>query len=523
MRFKAVTTFLLILFFASLATLVLVVKKPLCIDSKIVEKIDRVASEGTSSVWRCSLNQSVPYDEKFVQELPDLSRRLAALERFFEDESPLSRKLVIVWLDGMSKTIRIQGPKIFISDDLLHSSDQLERSIVRIWLREKSGESVIDRTLLEGTLVDLIMVSMGRPETPVAQLHWPTFLQNTQGFCQALLSSSSEDSPDLKDRFLICPNSLFPGESDLKSILVGSSRPLLSESALAAYFNLDIKQRAALLKSLPYLLRHLDKFAGSSLMTEESSVQGIELLHHELENIVHLIAKFASESPSTSVGQAGIEDPWLKFNNEFRQQLNRRGFSQEESIARLDYLIEVGPDLNFSSEVLDRIKHSFLANSLVGIADENNLWMLPSGLPLQKRIFGALQSHQLMYLSCEIPTKEKILEFSKVADKFLYVRFCGNFDELNFRTYFARGYSGFAEDNPKLAFVQVHLPSLLQAWNSKSGMLVPALAKVLTNELSNNPASDRLGSKPPIWDATHKMYKTQSVIQAIEAYRPVAD
>jgi hypothetical protein len=515
MRFRALTTLLLLLFFASLASLVLITKKPLCIDSKVVEKIDRVSDSGTSSVWRCALNRSVPYDEKVAQEIPDLSRRLSGIERFFDDEVPLNHKITLVWLDGMNKTIRIQGTKIFISDDLLRSTDQLERSILRIWLREKSGEAVMDRTLLEGTLVDLLMATLGQDQVEGGALHWPVYLQSIQSFCQDMNMSSQDDDlfADMKDRYLICPNSDLDENSDLHAILVASARPLLSEAAVNAYMGLDLKQKTVLLKSLPNLLQHVDQFSSSSLMTEESSVQGVPVLHHELESIVHLISQF-------SLADSSPDDPWIKFNKEFRQQLNRHGFFQDESVARLDDLIELGPDLSFSSEVLEKIRHGFVSSSLVGIADDTSLWMLPSGLPLQKRIFGALQAHQLMYLSCEIPSTEKILSFSKVADKFLYVRFCGDFSDLNFHSYFQRGYSGFADDNPKVAFVQIHIPSMLQAMNNKTAP-IPALAKILANELSIHPAINEPGSKPPIWDEAHKMYKTQSAIQAIEAYRPL--
>jgi hypothetical protein len=103
----------------------------------------------------------------------------------------------------------------------------------------------------------------------------------------------------------------------------------------------------------------------------------------------------------------------------------------------------------------------------------------------------------------------------------LYVYFCGAFSKLKLRNYFYKGYAGFAEDNPDVGFIQIHLPSLLQAWRMRGESPLPALASQNINESSSDPFFAKIGWKKPIWDSSYKMFKTQSVIQAIEAYRPL--
>ncbi len=504
---KLASTFIIGVFFVSVATFVSLNKRPLCIDSKIVEKIDRVSIDGTFSVWRCSLNRSVPYDEKFQQYLPEISRHLSTMERFFDEAGGLSHKVEIVWLDGMNEKIRLQESRIFISQKLLFSTDQLERGILRLWLREKSGEATIDRTLLEGALVDLIMFSLGhRPDFDTKTSQWPSLLTSETGLCQKLASEVSELHAD---RYLMC-SSLKSVSADAQSILVGSSRPLISEAMISAYMSLDTKNRNQLIKSFLSLLSGLNRFSVSTLLSEESSLIHSEILRADIEKIQILISEF-SEKDSLA------QDSWKLFNHEFQNQMSLHGFSSNEFVARLDYLIQFGPDVSLNETTMESFRKLRGLNLLIGITDEQYLFMLPAATPLQKKIFGLLKAHQLMYLSCEVPSSEKLLEFSKTAEQLLFVHYCGQVADVNFREYFTKGYMGFAQSNPQLAFVQIHLPSLMQAWKGHSGNPLPALAK----QDWKNSFFEKVGWQKPTWDESAKIFRTRSVIQAIEAYRPL--
>jgi len=484
-------------------TLVSLNKRPLCIDSKLVEKIDRVSENDTSSVWKCSLNHSIPYDEKFESFLPEISHRLSVIERFFDEVKPLSQKIELVWLEGMGETIRLQGSKIFLSQNLLLNTDQLERALVRLWLREESGESTIDRTLLEGSLVDLVMYSLGHPAAfETMNRQWPSLLSSEYGLCQ---KSPGTDATLKSDHYLMCAGNR-QAAYDSQSILVGSGRPMISDAMVNAYMNLGIGDRAQLLHALPEVLQALNPFQVSSMLSEDSSVNDPELLTKDIENLRLLL-------------EASAPPVWKKFAGELTRQLGTHGFSSNEFVARLDYLIQLGPDVTLSDDSIEYFRRLGKVSALVGIVDDERLLMLPGVTPLQKKIFGLLKAHQLMYLSCEIPSTEKLVEFSKNADRLLYVRFCGQLSEINFKEYFNKGYMGFAQSNPKLAFVEIHLPSLMQAWNGHQGNPLPALAK----QDWGNPFFVKVGWKSPTWDEPSKSFKTRSVIQAIEAYRPLTN
>ena len=163
MKSKLVAPLLVIVFFVSLAVFVTLSKRPICIDSRVVERIDRLTDEGMKTAWKCSIGKTVAFDEKFQRFMPEINRQMALVERFFEVAGPLSKPVHITWLEGLNDTIRIQGAQIFISQKLLLTTDQLSRAVLRLWLREKSGEANIDRTILEGALVDLLMYTLGHP------------------------------------------------------------------------------------------------------------------------------------------------------------------------------------------------------------------------------------------------------------------------------------------------------------------------------------------------------------------------
>ena len=272
------------------------------------------------------------------------------------------------------------------------------------------------------------------------------------------------------DIYLMCEGSRTANASETQSLLVGSGRSMLSESLISAFMKLNLRSRSLLIRSMAEQLAHLDHFAVSSLLSEDSFVADAAPLQTDVEKIIHLINDF-----SNAVGPAQLA--WRSFDQEMQTQLTRHGFSARDTVAHLDNLIQLGPDLELSPSVIEHFRQMENTKALVAVADQEHLLMLPGSTPLQKKIFGLLKSGHLMYLSCEIPSTEKLNELAKISDQLLFVKSCGSIRDLSFRDYIQKGYVGFAQTNPQVAFVEMHWPSLLQAGNGQLGNPLPALAK----------------------------------------------
>lgn len=68
-------------------------RRPLCIESKVVERIDRLGVQGTDTVYRCAVNRETPFSTYFSEQSRDLTYRIQKTERLLESIEPFERKV----------------------------------------------------------------------------------------------------------------------------------------------------------------------------------------------------------------------------------------------------------------------------------------------------------------------------------------------------------------------------------------------------------------------------------------------
>lgn len=146
------------LFFLLVVTLLglqLVLRKPLCIESTIVYKIDKVGVSGTETIYGCSQARETSYSSYFSENLSGIQARIRALELQMARLNLAPR--FIVEIDDVNKgwtTELMNGVRI--GSDLLESGNVLEKLLLKKGLSNKTNIS--DPIFLE-TVSDFLINS----------------------------------------------------------------------------------------------------------------------------------------------------------------------------------------------------------------------------------------------------------------------------------------------------------------------------------------------------------------------------
>ena len=165
-------TYLSFACFGALSLMVLqMTKRPLCIDSRVVEKVDRLAAAGTDTVYRCALNKETAYSEYFGRSVRELSTRIGSIEKVLESIEPFSKKMQITIMDEIPYMYRVQGHHLFIGKELLQAPGHLEKALAKVWFEEREASDFAQEKLLEEVVTDFLVylnfgdLDLGDPET----------------------------------------------------------------------------------------------------------------------------------------------------------------------------------------------------------------------------------------------------------------------------------------------------------------------------------------------------------------------
>lgn len=127
-------------------------KKPLCIDSNVVYKIDKIDTEKTDTIYSCNQFKKVSFSRFFYENLNSLQARLIKIEMIL-NQLEIFDKFVVV-IDNINKTQSrelING--IQIGADLL-DTNQFEKMLLQLSLKNKLN--IADTDFLE-TISDFLI------------------------------------------------------------------------------------------------------------------------------------------------------------------------------------------------------------------------------------------------------------------------------------------------------------------------------------------------------------------------------
>ncbi len=488
-------------------------QEPLCIDSKVVEKINRstLGEPFSESVFRCLARKRVPYSSYFAAHLPQWADRIHQTERFLESIEPFYRKVHITIVPQQGLFFQVHNHQIRIGEDLLASPGHLERALIKVWYRERSRAEFASSQVVEEAMVDLIYFaqtgSLDISDTNKV-LDWKKY-SNSGVFALQSRAAYCESPWRKTEHYLLCTalpadlSSLAPEHPDL------SLRPLLSQSLIASYLSLSGAERYQLFQGFAEYLRS-ERTIVFYEKGGQKNVSAILGLAQHLKN---------SQIFVTEARAVQGQEVFLSFAKAFQQQLNSKGYYDATIEATFDYLFVSHDVLNQQSSLLESLQKYAKENSQqqIAVRDPHALWILPSGHPLPVDSLSPIKAKRAIVQICGAYNFSYVLGYVKDAEKLLVVSNCGENQKIDYDWYLKGGVEAFSVHNPQVRFVQYHLPSL--AMRSLDLKDVKSVEEFLQSQDLNHLATKSLGWRYVSWDQAALAYRPKAVIDGIEWFR----
>lgn len=485
-------------FFLSLGLLTLTAlylsRRPACIDSRFVERIDRLSSQGEEVLYRCEEKRDPAQGRFFLRNQRALKTRIEFLEERLWRIAPWRSTVRITILESRPWVFRLQGRGLYIGEKILAAEGHLERGLIKAWIRDQALTSGDDHDMQEEVLADWIWSFLKGQlmiEDPLRALRtrvgtrWPQVVKDENGYCS---------SPwRLSEHFEACARN--PGELQGEASRL-SLRPLLSSSMIDAFAVLSTAEQLRLLRSLPR-----GKVFESSAARDES-VESPVLW----ERLSILLRRFQAEMVPG------------RLRAEFSKSLKRSGFEGERSALRFDIFV----DLPETSEKDERIIEELTdiaekrRDLRVALRSGSRLWILPSRQSMGLADLEQLEADRWIVRRCGSFDFQFVLDFENRAEKLFVINDCRT-THLSLRSYLTGGVESFGRDNRSTTFVQFHLPSLLLRRDS----LDPSqdVLSVIQRRDLTDPLFQNLGWQELLWSSVAEAYHPRAFVDAIEWFR----
>lgn len=495
-----------------LTGLLVSLKKPQCIDSKVVDKIDIVQFDKTDTLYKCSSFKKVPYSRYFDENLDQLESRIESVAIFLKNIDSFGRPISIRINQTQPIAFKIQDHDFEIGSQLLESEGHFERGILKIWLSERLKSDLNSQKLFLEVAADfLLFSSKGQVEiedpilkmkTRVGGARWPQVLKSKDGYC---------DSPwKISEHFADC--GLVKSDDLLNSglLLSLSLRPLMTSVWIKSYQELSFKEKIKFLRLLPRYLQ-------TQQLSSEKAIEMLLTDVHPLKQGMMNIKKMTDLMNSSLLIQN--EKEYREFYSRVAFHLQQAGVTDSFAEAYFDYLVEYPEEISVKSNLFLGLQKIAIQNPQLQMAikDKHQIWILPnrSGLPITS--FDQIKSQQHIYFACLGLKEIQMSQFFTQAEKLLLVRGCDQKKNIDFQPLVAKGIQEFSAKNKQLAFIQFHLPSF--EMKAKELAHIKNFFEFVKERDVSKPEFQTLGWRQIQWFEESQAYKPQAVIDAIEMFR----
>jgi hypothetical protein len=466
-------------------------RKAICIDSRLVYEIDRVADKNVHKVFRCGSSQNTKFDLDFYQTLPEASQRISRIESILSVTGLAQTTMRITLFRDRPFLFKVFNDNIYLGERLFLTPGHLEKSLIKSSLLTQFGNLVKRDPVFLESLSDLLFYAANgnlKIEDPITQEfpgmshreRWPLSARSEGDTCLSPWKTSEQIS--------ICSQKIGKQEAESKPIDPWSYRAFYSKSLISIYSKMSVSERLKLLESFNDLM---------AAMPEEASPQATDYFLNYL----------------TVLGNA------FESQRELITQIRVLTAPVTAIRIELDHLF-------LSMDARDRAAHleeqlnetGLLDRAVVGVSDSQRIWIIPQKVGFDFNQARELQVRQLVIESCEPIQAKNLLVYSRFAQKLLLVKRCNADEKINYATFVRDGIEQFSISNRDVPFVQIHLPSLSYVLSKE--MPEMDLFHLLSSKNWEHFFFRQIGWQAPRWSSASRSYKALSNIDAIQEYRP---
>ncbi len=455
-------------FGALILVILFITRKPLCINSKLVDKIDRVSIGLREEIYRCDSNKKVIYSTYWSQQSRQVALRLNSLESILDRLNiSIGRKPQVVIISGRQQVSYFHDVTLYLSEDLFLTQGVLERELIRFWLKERNEALFSQNQLLAEALVEnILLLSVGRynihnyevKNAANAKFLWPQNLKSSSLECRY--------SKKFSDSISFC--------------IADETQP----------FYQDVK---------PYFVR---------AWIESSETLKIQ---EKLKLIRDVILLNPENVQKTSYGG--------RFLFEFASRLQKFGLNQPVDNPEFDLVYAIDKDIDDKGNLKKSIQEFSRKNEdlKIAIMDNEKVLFYPSGVMLNKKSLKSWKTKHMIYQSCKEMSFNKVSSFVNATTKILLIRSCEQNENRPLQKYYQTGIAGFALQNPETTFVHIHLPSLVLKETELD--VEHDIFEQLSKEEVKNAVAQSFGWQQVEWNKQLKAYAPKAYVDAIDLFR----
>lgn len=517
---------------ASLVVFSFVSRKPLCIDSKVVERIDIVSSGSTqATAYRCSQLRHVDFNSDLSIAIQDLSKKLPKLEKYVDLLGPLVGKIQIVLNSGDSQSFYLDNKKIYLSLRALEQPEVFEKSFLQFWLRQKIVDKSVVNSASEEILVDFLFYAFAGKldylETQRNPSLWPRLLSDVDDYCVGP-ERYNKDFNFCKTYLSDKNNNIFQpkvsGKKHEQIWVQESVRPLIVSSLISMFRKLTTSERLLLLQKMTesfvdpkiHILSLLT--AVDEQQTFQSSINLKSMA--DLNKYVHSWYQYLSE----------IEDMQgsVHFAALYAQELLLRGYDLDTGKQKIDVIVFVGNIHDELNKAFHKQLEPLSEDAQVAFSGTKNLEWIGQGKFIPVEAITNLKAKKGVALTCGFGDVKSLLSYAKQVDRLLLIDNCQNQDDqgdnkLNIESYFKSGAKFFASKNKHVRFIEFHSASLLAAIAEDStehliGLMVQKKHPMVDKKY-DSALIQHLGWTQTFYDKALDIYQPQSVIEFVNYFR----
>lgn len=450
------TTFLTLCFCTAIMAFAFVTRKPLCIDSTLVERIDRVTTSGTKSVYACHLRHHVTFDPYFAENIPRWVSVLKPLEQSIQYSGISPKKVSITVLDHQKMSFRIHGAEVFIGQPLLRDSETISYAVIRALIRSRISRSLLSDPLIETVLADLIFSSVYNDFESLAlqvednnsaekfdqrpEKRWLQGLRSKSEYCRSQWR--------LLEHAESCPSQI---RSDDDRLVLPSVRSMLGQSFQRALKTLTSTERLRLHESI------LTNIGTLEMSTHRFGQTIFQSQSQDFFEIALYIANMFEGLKSSA--QQG--SPFYKLIDRAQIESQILGFKEDYQQTVVDVLIRRDQIDRDDLQQFSELAFEF-SNLDIVLSHKDREVVLPSVKLLPKFRFGPVKAYRTIWFRCGLPAAQEIAGQILETNRILVIDSCIDI-EIDLKSYFENGIESFAKKNPKAGFIHIHVPSFLHA------------------------------------------------------------
>lgn len=425
-------------------------RKPLCLNTRLVDKMERLGAQSKEQVFKCDLNRTIPYSIYWRENLQSLNLRLQRLESALSLFSVPDRGLQVVVFKEKENIQILQGNTVYISENLLEKDGLFESLIVQGWLREMNPGFFEKNSLLVEALTENFLYS-AYGEKSFEKIRTEK-RQNRNWFLQVATASSEGciKKQRLTDKFNLCLDGSQPLWMDTQKFAV--------QSWMVVFKSLPWNEKIPFLKELIQIVKRVsvDPLKDGTLEgdLQKANESPEEVAHNNLKLLISVLAQ----------SNPGTEDVlFQKFLVRLGSLFQKEGLQDIVEDATLSLVYFVEEELTKESSLyLSMMELSRKnPNEKIAMLDQKKVWFFPSGLSLPRESLRWVKSKKMVFQTCRSLNMSQIQQFAVVSDRFLLIKNCDSAQVPLLAQFLKKGAEGFALQNPNLAFVHFHLPSLM--------------------------------------------------------------